>query len=119
MARRGAQAVAVFLDSLLRVAGTIVLETLAFVVWNVGSRTPFGVLRDARRAFGDRRAFFGGVVSLAIGLVFVAAATVLVFPALAHPDRDFTPLEIATLLVALAIDYLVGDDLRALVRARG
>ena len=103
-----------FFDALARIAGAIVLDLLAFAIWNVGARTPLGVLRDARRALGDARSLFTGVARAAIGLVFVCAAAVLALPALADPSRDFTPIEALTVLVALALDVLVGDDLRAL-----
>ncbi len=103
-----------FADAFLRIAGAIVLETLAFVVWNVGSRSPLDVLRDAYRAFRTGRGLFSGIVALAIGLVFVAAATILLQPALNDPDRDFMPIELVTFLIALGLDRLIGNDVRAL-----
>jgi hypothetical protein len=103
-----------FIDAFLRIAGAIVLETLAFVVWNLGSRSPFDVVRDAYRALRTRRGLFTGIVALAIGLVFVAAATILLQPALNDPDRDFMPIELATFLVALGLDRLIGNDVRRL-----
>jgi hypothetical protein len=103
-----------FADAFLRIAGAIVLETLAFVVWNVGSRSPIDVLRDAYRAFRTGRGLFTGIVALAIGLVFVAAATILLQPALNDTDRDFMPVELATFLIALGLDRLIGNDVRGL-----
>ena len=103
-----------FADAFLRIAGAIVLETLAFVVWNLGSRSPLDVVRDASRALRTRRGFFSGIVALAIGLVFVAAATILLQPALNDTDRDFMPIELATFLVALGLDRLIGNDLRGI-----
>ena len=105
---------AIFADAALRIAGAIVLETLAFAVWNVGSRSPIDVLRDAYRAIRERRGLFSGIVALAIGGVFVAAATILLQPAIADPVRDFVPVELATFLIALALDQVIGGDLRAL-----
>jgi hypothetical protein len=83
-------------------------------VWNVGTRTPLALLRDIRRAAGELRAIFAGFVSLLVGLIFVAAAAVLILPALANPATDFIPLEIFTFIVALMLEHLVGDDLRRL-----
>ncbi len=103
-----------FTDAFLRIAGAIVLETLAFVVWNVGSRSPFDVVRDAYRAVRTRRGLFSGIVALTIGLVFVAAATILLQPAIVDPDRDFMPVELATFLIALGLDRLIGNDVRGL-----
>ncbi|MGP6158782.1 MAG: hypothetical protein ACLPYS_14970 [Vulcanimicrobiaceae bacterium] len=98
----------------MRLAGAIVLDTLALIVWNVGTRTPLTLLRDMRRAAGEPRAIFAGLVSLLVGLIFVAAAAVLVLPAVADPVADFIPLEIFTFLVALLLEHLVGNDLRRL-----
>ncbi len=103
-----------FIDAFLRIAGAIVLETLAFVVWNLGSRSPLDVARDAYRALRTRRGLFSGIVALAIGLLFVAAATILLQPALNDPDRDFMPVELATFLIALGLDRLIGSDVRGL-----
>ncbi|MFY9781279.1 MAG: hypothetical protein WAJ85_12325 [Candidatus Baltobacteraceae bacterium] len=101
-------------DAFLRLAGAIVLDTLALVVWNVGSRTPLAALRDMRHAAGELRALFAGALSLLIGLIFVAAAAVLILPAVANPIADFIPLEIFTFIVALLLEHLVGNDLRRL-----
>jgi hypothetical protein len=102
----------------LRIAGAIVLEALGFIVWNVGTRSPLGVLRDMRAALGDGRKLFAGVVSTLVGFIFISAATVLLLPVLALPDIDFLPAELVTLLVALAVEHLVGNDVRALARMR-
>jgi len=57
------------------------------------------------------------VVILAIGLIFVAAATVLLFPAVPNKLELLVPTEIFTFLVALGLEHLVGDDLRSLIGA--
>jgi hypothetical protein len=101
------------LDAFLRLAGTIVLETLALVVWNVGTRPPWNMVRDVRASLRNPRALFAGIVSLAVGLIFVAAAVILLVPAVPNPSH-FVPVEIFTLIVALAIESLVGNDLRRL-----
>ncbi len=104
----------VFTDAFLRVAGAIVLDTLAFVVWNVGTRSPFDLLVAVRGALRRRRSLVAGFVSALVGFIFVTAATVLLLPAIAAPEIDFVPAELFTLLVALALEHLVGNDLRAL-----
>jgi len=101
-------------DVFLRVCGAIVLDTLAFVVWNVGTRSPQEVIAAVRRALFARRSLFAGIVSALVGLIFVTAATVLLLPAIAVPQIDFVPAELFTLLVALALEHLIGNDLRAL-----
>ncbi len=119
MARRGsARNVDVELtplsDAFLRVCGAIVLDTLAFVVWNVGTRSPLEVIAAVRRALLARRPLFAGILSGLVGLIFVTAASVLLLPAISAPQIDFVPAELFTLLVALALEHLIGNDLRAL-----
>jgi hypothetical protein len=99
----------------LRVAGAIVLETVAFVIWNLASRTPLALLRDARRAFADPRLFVTGALAAVIGTIFLGAAIVLVFPALTDPAAEFPAVELGSLLVALALEFLIGDDIRTLL----
>jgi len=70
-------------------------------------------VRDIRAAFGDGRKLFAGTVCTIIGFIFIIAATVLIVPICADPDADFLPAELFTLLVALAIEHLIGNDIRA------
>jgi uncharacterized membrane protein YbhN (UPF0104 family) len=105
-------------DAFLRLAGAIVLETLALAVWNIGTRPPANMLRDVRAAARSPRALFTGFISLIVGLIFVAAATILLVPAVPDPVSHFVPVEIFTFLVALGIEFLVGNDLRRLVGGR-
>jgi hypothetical protein len=100
-------------ETILRIAGAIVLETLALCVWNVGTRSLQATLADMARALRNPRALASGVFSLLVGLVFVAAATVLLLPAVGQLDGDFVPLMIYTFVAALVIEFLVGNDLRA------
>ena len=101
-------------DALWRVAGAIVLQTLAFVIWNVGTRSPLAVFEAMRAAIKDRRSLATGAAAVAVGFIFIAAATVLLLPAIADVESDFVPAQLGTLLVALGLELLVGNDLRAL-----
>ncbi len=100
----------IYVDACLRLAGAIGLDTVAFVIWNVGTRSPTALIRDVRR----NRAFFSGAVRALAGIVFMTAATVLVVPAAIEPSRDLVPALLLSLIPALAIELLVGDDLRRL-----
>jgi hypothetical protein len=103
-------------DAFLRLAGAIALETLALTVWNVGTRSPLALMRDVARAGRNPRKLLEGFISLLIGLIFVAASTILLLPDVPAPSVNLVPLEIFTFLVALSIEYLVGGDLRNLGR---
>lgn len=98
-----------------RLAGALVLDALAFIVWNVGTRTPLALIADLRKGLHDGRALGIGIVSAIVGFVFIMAATVLLLPAIANPARDLSVLELLTFLVALLVEILVGDDVRRIV----
>jgi len=108
----------IFLDGFLRIAGTIVLETLALVVWNIGTRSPLQLVRDIRNAVGKPRAILAGIVTFLIGLIFVAAAMVLLVPAIPYPAAYLAPVGVITFLVALGTEFLIGNDLRRLAGGR-
>jgi hypothetical protein len=107
------------LETLARLAGAIVLETMALAVWNVGTRAPARALRDVVRSLNNRRALLTGTLSLFVGLVFVAAATILLLPTVTDVRTDFVPIEVFTFLTALALEYLIGNDLRAFIARVG
>jgi hypothetical protein len=75
-------------------------------------------MRDVRGALGDGRKLFVGVVCTLVGFIFISAASVLIVPVCADPDVDFLPAELFTLLVALALEHLIGNDVRALAGAQ-
>jgi len=95
-----------------------VLDTLAFAIWNIGTRGPFTVVRDVLRGLRHPRAILLGLASALVGAIFVTAATILLLPAIVLPEIDFLPAELFTLLVALALEHFVGDDLRGLAGTR-
>ncbi|MEO6991064.1 MAG: hypothetical protein ABI346_04645 [Candidatus Baltobacteraceae bacterium] len=102
----------VTLATAARLAGAIALDTLALIVWNVGTRAPLEALRDLRAALGRPRAIVAGSLSLLVGLVFVAASTVLLFGTLDDVFSEFVPIEIFAFLVALVLEYLIGSEIR-------
>jgi hypothetical protein len=109
---------AFFGDASLRLAGAIALSTLAFIVWNIGTRPPLDVVRAILRGLRSPRVLFTGFITAVVGFIFVIAATVLLVPVLADPAVEFAPTEIFTFVVALALEHLIGNDVRALAGAR-
>jgi hypothetical protein len=96
----------------------IVLATFAFTIWNVASRSPVRVLEDARLACRNPRALAVGVTSFIVGALLATAAALVLVPALPKPHDEFGSFELGTLLVALALDLFVGDDIRATLLGR-
>ncbi len=101
-------------DTFWRVLGAIVLDALAFIVWNVGTRPPLRLLGDILAGLHRPRIVLVGVASAVVGMLFAISATVLLVPAIAEPTRDLTLAELVTFLVALGVELLIGDDVRAL-----
>ncbi|HEX3467286.1 MAG TPA: hypothetical protein VHT05_04340 [Candidatus Elarobacter sp.] len=100
----------------IRFAAAIVLDALAFVVWDVGTRPPLRLARDVAR--GVRVPRF-----LALGLLRFIAGALLLFAAadVARPGmptmQAFTFIETGMLVAALLIEQLIGPDLRRALRS--
>lgn len=102
-----------FVQAVLRVALTIVLDTAALVIWNIGTRSPARVFSDVRSSWRDRQAFAGGCVRFAAGAVAVVAAVQCVLPIVGN-RTDFTIVACWALVTSLVLEQLIGPDLRAL-----
>lgn len=98
-----------------RIAIAIVLDALAFTVWDVGTRPPGQLVRDVARGARRRRSFGFGAIRFLIGLALLVLAGLAVRP-VASREAVFTIVETGTLLVALLVEALVGPDLRRLPR---
>jgi hypothetical protein len=89
-----------------------VLDACALVVWNIGTRSPITALRDVVAASRNSRVFVAGALAFLAGLTFAAAGTVMLVPAVGDVGSDFVPVEIFAFIVALAIELLIGNDVR-------
>ncbi len=75
-------------------------------------------MRDIVQGLRRRRSLFAGTIAALVGLIFIVAATVLLIPAISDPPAEFAPAELFTFLIALAVEHLIGNDVRALAAAR-
>ncbi len=71
-----------------------------------------------RERLRERGPLLAAIVRGIIGLCFIVAATIALVPVIADPPDDFAPTELFTLLVALALEHVVGPDVRTLVEPR-
>ncbi len=71
-------------------------------------------MHDVRRSLRAPRAIFLGLIAFAIGLIFIVAALVLVLPAVVDFETDLWLTLVLLFLVALAIELLIGPDVRRL-----
>jgi len=106
-------------DAFVRVACAILLDALAFIIWNVGTRPPLQLFADIRGSVRDARIVARGIATTLGGFIFVMAATIVLIPAIAQPARDLPLTESVTFVAALAVELLVGKDVRALASGRG
>ena len=98
-----------------RVGLSIVLDSFAFIVWNIGTRSPPALLRDIRAGMLHAPVFAAGLLRFAAGALALVAAAAVSAP-LAASSFDATVLVCWALVVALVIEQLIGPDLRALRR---
>jgi hypothetical protein len=103
------------LEAAARFAIAIILDALAFVVWDVGTRPPLTLLRDLAAGVRVPKVLLVGVVRFIAGLGLLWLAGFIVRPA-ATSARSFTFLETVTVIAALLVEMLVGNDLRARAR---
>jgi hypothetical protein len=95
-----------------RIALTIVLDTVALTVWNIGTRSPVQLVADVRAGLRERSSVVRGTARFALGAIAMVAAAAVSAQVTAR-RLDFTIIESWALVVALVIEQLVGPDLRA------
>jgi hypothetical protein len=99
------------LEPTLRFAFAIVLDALAFVVWDVGTRPPLRLATDVAAGLQRPAVAARGLVRFVLGLGLLLIAGFVAKPA--TPDlRTFTVLETGMIVAALLVEMLVGNDLR-------
>ena len=104
------------LDVFGRLIGAIACASIALIVWDVGTRSPSRLIADIASAVQTRRFLLRGALRFLIGLFFVALSVTLMF--FAVPENEFsryTLYEIGAFLTALAVELLIGEDVRPLL----
>lgn len=100
----------------LRFAIAIVLDALAFIVWDVGTRPPLRLGRDIARGVRVPRSFALGLLRFIVGAVLLFAAADVARPGM-PTMQAFTFIETGMLIAALLVEQLVGPDLRRQLRS--
>jgi len=86
-------------------------------VWDVGTRPPRRLLRDVAAGAREPARLGAGLIRFCIGLLLLVLAGLVARPAL-PTLRIYTVIETATLIAALIVEQLVGDELRGAARRR-
>jgi len=88
------------------------LNALAFIAWDLAGRSPLQVARDVAAGFARPSTFIRGVTRIAIGIVALASSLILVLPMMLRTHQP-TAIELWPLLAGLAVEAIVGPDIRA------
>ncbi|GAC1508395.1 MAG: hypothetical protein NVS1B14_12790 [Vulcanimicrobiaceae bacterium] len=103
-----------FLGIFSHLAAAILCAAVGFIIWDIGTRSPARVISDVLSAV-RANSFFAGLVRFAAGLVFVGVSVGLVFFSVPlNEAQHYTLYQMGVFIVALAIELLVGDDVRPL-----
>ena len=98
---------------MLRVAAAICANAIAFVLWNLTARSPVRLVRDIAAALRRLPVLLYGLFHFVVGGLLLAGGAALLIP-LSASGGDFLVLETIALIAALAVDQLVGPELRRL-----
>jgi hypothetical protein len=85
---------------------------LAFIVWNLASRSPSRLLRDVANGFRRPGVFLRGVVSFAVGLLLLVGSISVLLPLLL-PGKVLAVLVTWSVLTGLLVEQIVGPELYA------
>ncbi len=99
----------------VRFALAIAFDALAFVVWDVGTRSPAQLLRDVAAAVPRPVIVVRGVLRFLAGAALLALAFAVARPGF-PTSRSFMVIQTGMLIAALIVENLIGPDLRRRVR---
>ncbi len=99
----------------MRIAAAVVLDSTAFVIWNVGTRSPAALIAAIRAGMRVRASFTRGLLRFTAGALAILNAVWISLPIAVRPN-DETIVECLTIVTALLIEQLVGPKLRARLR---
>ncbi len=102
-------------ELVVRFAFAIVMDALAFILWDVGTRPPLQLARDVARGVRTPRTFAYGMLRLITGAALLFLAADVARPGM-PTMQAFTFIETGMLVAALLVEQLVGPDLRRQLR---
>jgi hypothetical protein len=98
-------------------AAAIGANAVAFVLWDLGARSPLQLARDLAAAASRPGDLAAGALRALVGALLLTGGLALLLPLVVRV-RDLALLETIALLAALAVDQLVGPELRRLALRR-
>jgi hypothetical protein len=98
------------IEPTLRVAAAILVDILAFVIWNLAPRSPAQVARDIGRGLRHPGTLVRGLLSFGVGLLLLSGSVSILLPLLL-PEHALVVLVTWTMLTGLLVEQIVGADL--------
>ncbi|MDQ2871830.1 MAG: hypothetical protein M3R35_01730 [Candidatus Eremiobacteraeota bacterium] len=102
-------------DAFSRLVAVSLLWVLSLTLWDIGRHPPVRLVGQTLRRRPQGASVLPGVLRFALGLIAAFVALRLLGGALVFESRLFSAYAIGTFLAALAVDLLIGDDLRQIV----
>ncbi|MGZ3496005.1 MAG: hypothetical protein ACXWNK_19295 [Vulcanimicrobiaceae bacterium] len=111
---------AALLDTFPRLVGVTLFWVIALTVWDIGRHSPMQIPRAIARACSSAARFLAGLLRFTIGLLAAFLALAVLTSTLPPGESAgiFSAYAIGTFLAALAVDVLIGDALRGIVRIK-
>jgi hypothetical protein len=94
---------------LIRIAGAILVDAFAFVIWNLATRSPAQLARDVAGGLRSPATALRGTLQIAVGLLLLVAGVSLIVP-IAPDGHAFLILETWTVVTGLLVEQLIGGD---------
>ena len=107
-------------DTFPRLVGVTLFWVIALTVWDVGRHSPMELPRAIARACTSVARFVRGLLRFTVGLTAAFFALAVLTSTLPPGESAglFSAYAIGTFLAALAVDALIGDALRGIVRIK-
>lgn len=107
------------LNLFTQLLASIICFAAGLIVWDIGTRSPAQVVIDAATAARTPKALLRGVVRFFIGLLFIAVSIAVLFFAVPPAEAGrYMIYQIGAVVAALAVEILIGEDVRPLLGVR-
>jgi hypothetical protein len=99
------------IETTVRLAAAIVCDFLALAIWNIGTRPPGQLASDIRNGLRSRSTFMRGLAAFIWGTILLILGVIALVPTVRASVLGL--VEIYTVVAALVLEQLLGEDLRA------